>query len=140
MKYFGNCNLQTQKLASVFFVVKKAKSGTKVMISTEITITQSQLTNPFYLKQNNVDLKNRNTFSKSWLLFSCFGICICFCIFMYWYLYFMTNIKVTNMKEIQQGNLLCLPRFVFVFDVVHQGVPKNCLFFRFRIRITGSIR
>ena len=44
-------NVQTHKLVFVFFVVK-AKSGPKVMISTEITITQSQLTNPFYLKQN----------------------------------------------------------------------------------------
>ena len=32
------------------------------------------------------------------LLFSYFDICIC--------QYFITNIKVTNMKEIQQGNLL----------------------------------
>ena len=31
-------------------------------------------------------------------LFSSFGICVC--------QYFITNLKVTNMKEIQQGNLL----------------------------------
>ena len=34
----------------------------------------------------------------NWLLFSSFGICI--------RQYFITNIKVTNMKEMQQGNLL----------------------------------